>query len=88
MHELIKGELLMVSKEVGSTSIEWRAAMERIFHRMDKGVIMWNEGNWSKCSCNCCNCVHDNVDDELDIFNSFFESVTNGLSGDASVLSR
>ncbi|KAI6679486.1 hypothetical protein NL676_033367 [Syzygium grande] len=40
----MKEELLKVNKEEGSAPTEWRAAMERSFHKMDKEVIAWNEG--------------------------------------------
>ncbi|KAI6679480.1 hypothetical protein NL676_033361 [Syzygium grande] len=40
----IKEELLKVNKEEGSAPAEWRAAMVRSFHKMDKEVIAWNEG--------------------------------------------
>lgn len=44
MHELIKEELVVVNREEGSVPTEWRAVMERSFHKMDKEVMAWNEG--------------------------------------------
>ncbi|KAI6703102.1 hypothetical protein NL676_012238 [Syzygium grande] len=34
----------MVNEEEASAPTEWRTAMERVFHKMDKEVIAWNEG--------------------------------------------